>query len=92
MVTEVKDEQCPNAPSPILLTLFGMVTEIKDLQLLKAYPRIDVTAYPSTVDKISTSSSPPSYSVTSTSTFPSSLLNVRVYRISSFVISRVLLL
>jgi hypothetical protein len=34
IVTEFKEEQCPNIKLPIMLvTLFGIVTEVKDLQL-----------------------------------------------------------
>ena len=35
MVTEVKAEHIPNAPSPMLVTPFPMVTEVKPVQNAK---------------------------------------------------------
>ena len=42
-VTEVKLLQFQKAPSPMLVTLLGMVTEVKLLQVLKALPPMLVT-------------------------------------------------
>ena len=35
-ITEVSEEQPANAPCPILVTLLGIVTEMSEVQLLKA--------------------------------------------------------
>ena len=40
MVTEVRDLQHKKAPSPIVVTLFGMVTEVSALQLKYLQPII----------------------------------------------------
>ena len=40
MVTEVSALQPAKAPMPIFVTLFGMVTEVRDIQLLYLQPII----------------------------------------------------
>ena len=45
MVTEVREPQLLKAPTPIVVTLFGMVTEVRESQPLKAYPPIVVTLF-----------------------------------------------
>ena len=45
MVIEVSPAQPKNAPSPILVTLLGILTEIKLVLSLKAFDAILVTVY-----------------------------------------------
>ena len=40
MVTEVRELQPSNAPSPIVVTLLGMITEVRELQSLYLQPII----------------------------------------------------
>ena len=40
MVTEVREIQRPKAPPPIVVTLFGMVIEVRELQPLYLQPII----------------------------------------------------
>jgi len=40
MVTEVRELQPSNAPSPIFVTLLGMITEVRELQSLYLQPII----------------------------------------------------
>ena len=40
MTTDIKSEQPAKADTPILVTEFGMVTDVKPLQLTKAPPII----------------------------------------------------
>ena len=40
MVTEVRELQPQKAPHPIVVTLFGMVTEVRALQILYLQPII----------------------------------------------------
>ena len=49
MVTEVRELQYSKAPSPIVVTLFGMVTEVRELQPLKAQLPIVVTLSPTII-------------------------------------------
>jgi len=46
---EDNDEQPANAPLPIDVTLFGMVTEVNPVQPLNALESIDVTLLPKTM-------------------------------------------
>ena len=43
IVTDVKPEQCQKAPSPMLVTLLGMVIEVREEQPAKALPPMLVT-------------------------------------------------
>ena len=40
MVTEVRELQPSNAPSPIVVTLLGMITEVRELHTLYLQPII----------------------------------------------------